>query len=112
MTVPIPEEAIEKAVVAATRRLALPWAAAASDFTVEQIRAGELRDADDEATRKHREVVTEVVSAAAPLIVAATFQALLDDAFPDEESDYHYGCERLLDLVRDGIPALRGEGQT
>jgi len=39
--------------------------------------------------------------------VAAVLQALLDDAFPDEDSDYHYGCEQLLDGVRDSIPVLR-----
>lgn len=50
----------------------------------------------------------ECVVAAIPLAVADHLQALLDDAFPDEDSDYHYGCERLLDLVRDAIPVLRG----
>ena len=51
----------------------------------------------------------KAVTAAAPHIVAAELQRLMDDAFPDEDSDYHYGCERLLDLVRDRIPELRGD---
>lgn len=55
------------------------------------------------------DVAWDAVRAVAPLVVAAHLQALLDDAFPDEDSDYHYGCERLLDLVRDGIPSLRGD---
>lgn len=46
---------------------------------------------------------------AAPLIVAAELSRLLDIAFPDEDLDYHYGCERLLELVRDRASELRGE---
>jgi hypothetical protein len=99
----IPEEAIEalargwyEAEFATRFRKPLPW--------------------DSSLIRKGRENMLrwarEGLEAAAPLILAAYREALLADAFPDEDSDYHYGCERLLDLVRDGIPpVVRGEGQ-
>lgn len=89
----------------------MPFLARVRDFTDEQVRDGALRAADEEAGRKNMAAVAAVVEAAAPLILAAYREALLADAFPDEDSDYRYGCERLLDLVRDGItPVLRGEG--
>jgi len=55
-----------------------------------------------------RAQVRHALEAAAPLILAANrdreiaeaCQAMLDEAFPDgEDSDHHYGCERLLDVV-------------
>lgn len=39
--------------------------------------------------------------------VWAELKRLFDEAFPDgEDSDYHYGSERLVDLVRDRIEQL------
>lgn len=75
------------------------------------------KEAFDEATVAVSAVVGEVsssagyaraaVEAAAPLIRAAAAQAMLDDAFPDgEDSDYHYGCERLFELVTQAASAL------
>lgn len=63
----------------------------------ELIKAGLSQDAAFTAAER-------VLAAVAPVILSAYRKALLADAFPDEDSDYHYGCERLLDLVRDGIP--------
>jgi hypothetical protein len=40
--------------------------------------------------------MASAVVAAGPLIVAAELQRMLDDAFPNEDSDYYYGCERLI----------------
>jgi hypothetical protein len=55
-------------------------------------------------------IAAEVIAEVFPLILAAELQRMLDTAFPDEDSDYHYGCEHLLDLVRDRASELRGEG--
>lgn len=38
--------------------------------------------------------------------VLAELRRMFDDAFPDDDYDYHYSSERLVDLVRDRIEKL------
>jgi hypothetical protein len=83
----VPEEAIEKATQAC--------ATACGRGDVSSLSAS-----DQEYFRKQ----ATAALAAAPLILAAYRKALLADAFPAESANYLYGCERLLELVRDGIP--------
>lgn len=46
-------------------------------------------------------------------VVAAELERLMDRAFPDgEDSDYHYGCEALLEHVQDRIAELRPTEET
>ena len=45
-------------------------------------------------------------------VVAEELARLIDCAFPDgEESDYHYGCEALLEHVQHRIEQLRPVGE-
>jgi hypothetical protein len=61
---------------------------------------------------KHRTVM-EGIEIAYPLIVADELQRLVDRAFPDgEDSDYHYGCEALLDHLQARIAQLRPTEET
>lgn len=114
----VPEEAMRAAVRAALEHFEMPFMASVRDFTGEQVRAGELRAADEEADRKNRAAIAAVVEAAAPLILAAELDRLGDqlvevrDAMRQED-----GRTLRSSALAEGIRAirarasvLRGEG--
>lgn len=53
--------------------------------------------------------VIRAVRAAAPFIVAAELARLIDEAFPDEISDWYYGLESLHDAINSRISELRAQ---
>lgn len=103
MTVPIPKEAIEAAAREVGKHFEWPFMARVRNFSAEQVAAGELRAADEQAQAQNRAAVRAVVEAAAPLIVAAELDRLKQLAITSNPR------EMVMEIAR-RASVLRGEG--